>query len=73
MEMTGVEQARKFVSLVKRMAKRRNLNMFIVTDGASATLNNGNKAVRNARQAHIKWEIEHGFNPNEDYGNGEKK
>jgi hypothetical protein len=47
--------------------------MFIVTDGASATLNNGNKAVRNARQAHIKWEIEHGFNPNEDYGNGEKK
>ena len=70
MEMTGVERARKFVSLVKKMAKRRNLNMFIVTDGASATLNNGNKAVRNARQAHIKWEIEHGFNPNEDYGNG---
>ena len=70
MEMTGVERARKFVSLVKRMAEKRNLNMFIVTDGASATLNNGNKAVRNARQAHIKWEIEHGFNPNEDYGNG---
>lgn len=68
--MTGVERARKFVSLVKKMAKRRNLNMFIVTDGASATLNNGNKAVRNARRAHIKWEIEHGFNPNEDYGNG---
>lgn len=68
--MTGVERARKFVSLVKRMAEKRNLNMFIVTDGASATLNNGNKAVRNARQAHIKWEIEHGFNPNEDYGNG---
>ena len=70
MEMTGVERARKFVSLVKRMAEERNLNMFIVTDGASATLNNGNKAVRNARQAHIRWEIEHGFNPNEDYGNG---
>ena len=67
--MTGVERARKFVSLVKRMARKRNLNMFIVTDGASAILNNGNKAVRNARQAHIKWEIEHGFNPNEDYGN----
>lgn len=61
------EKARAFVSTVKKMAERQNLNVFIVTDGASATLNNGNRAVRNAREAHIKWELEHGFDPNEEY------
>ena len=65
---TQTEKARAFVSTVKKMAERQNLNLFIVTDGASATLNKGNLAVRNAREAHIKWELEHGFDPNEEYG-----
>lgn len=60
-----IEEARKFVSDVMEMANWRNLNVFVVTDGASGISNNGNQAVRNAREAHIKWEIEHGLDPNE--------
>ena len=54
-----------FVSDVMKMAKTRHLNVFVITDGASGISNNGNQAVRNAREAHVKWEVEHGLDPNE--------
>ena len=63
----SLDRARNFVSDVKRMAKDRGLNVFVVTDGASGILNNGNPAVKNARDAHIKWELENGFNPYEEW------
>ena len=64
-----VETARMFVRDVAKLAKKYNANYFIVTDGASGTSNNGNPAVKNARDAQIKWEKEHGFDPDEDWTN----
>lgn len=64
-----VETARMFVRDVAKLAKKYNANYFIVTDGASGTSNNGNPAVKNARDAQIKWEKEHGFDPDEDWAN----
>ena len=63
-----IEDARKFLEEVKDLAKKYNANFFIITDGASAIQNTGNVAVKCAREAHIKWEIENGFDPNEDWG-----
>lgn len=60
-------KARKLVAAVNRLAKKQGLNFFIVTDGASGISNNGNPAVRNAREAQIKWELEHGTDPYEDW------
>ena len=65
----NVETARMFVRDVAKLAKKYNANYFIVTDGASGTSNNGNPAVKNARDAQIKWEKEHGFDPDEDWTN----
>ncbi len=67
----NVDKSRKFLMEVKKLAKKYNVNFFIVTDGASATFNRGNKAVENARNAHKKWETEHGFDPDEDWAKGE--
>ena len=64
-----VKTARKFVHEVGNLAKKYDANYFIVTDGASGTSNNGNPAVKNARDAQIKWEKEHGFDPDEDWSN----
>lgn len=61
--------ARKFVRDVGKLAKKYNANYFIVTDGASGTSNNGNPAVRHARQCQIEWEKQHGFDPDEDWSN----
>ena len=62
-----LELARKFCYEVKELAKKYNLPVFVVTDGASATHNNNCEAVRNARDNHKKWEEEHGFDPYEDW------
>ena len=62
-----LKRARAFVAAVRRMALKRKLNYFLVTDGASGISNNGNPAVRNAREAQIKWELEHGADPYEDW------
>lgn len=62
-----IEKARKFCEEVKKLAKDYDLPFFIVTDGASATDNNGCGAVRNARQCHIIWERRKGFDPTEDW------
>ena len=71
-----IDTARRFVRDVGKLAKKYNANYFIVTDGASGTSNgNGgisNPAVRNAREAQIKWERENGFDPDEDWEKDKK-
>lgn len=71
-----IDTARRFVRDVGKLAKKYNANYFIVTDGASGTSNgNGgisNPAVRNAREAQIKWERENGFYPDEDWEKDKK-
>lgn len=59
--------AKEFVSFILNMAKENGLNVFVVTDGASGISNVGNPAVKNAREAHIKWEQQYGFDPDEDW------
>lgn len=61
------EKAREFCSKVRMLAAEYDLPFFVVTDGASATVNNGCEAVKNARLNHIKWEMEHKYNPYEDW------
>ncbi len=62
-----LEKARKFCQEVRELAEKYELPFFVVTDGASATNNNGCDAVRNARESQIKWEKEHNFDPDEDW------
>ena len=62
-----VPTARKFVSEVGKLAKKYDANYFIVTDGASGMHNNGNPAVKNARDSQVEWEKKHGFDPDEDW------
>lgn len=59
--------ARKFCKEVRELAKKYDLPFFVVTNGASATSNNGCDAVKNARDNHIKWENRNGFDPDEDW------
>ena len=59
--------AREFCCEVKVLAQKYNLPFFVVTDGASAVSNNGCEAVKNARDNHIKWEKENGYDPYEDW------
>ena len=63
-----LNKTRKFCLEVKELAKKYNLPFFVVTDGANATSNNGCVAVKNARDNHINWEKENGFDPYEDWG-----
>lgn len=62
-----LEKSRKFCKEVKLLAQKYNLPFFLVTEKASIMSNNGCEAVRHARNCHIKWEKENGFNPNEDW------
>lgn len=59
------ELARDFIRQVKTLANEMNLNVFVVTDGASYTNNDGNECVRFHRQKQIEWEKEKGFDPTE--------
>lgn len=65
--MKDKEKAREFCRKVKELAKEYDLPFFVVTDGASAISNNNCSAVKNARDAHIKWEKENGYDPYEDW------
>lgn len=71
MKKEEIENARAFCQEVKELAKRRNLPFFLVTEGASITSNNGCAAVKNARDSHIKWELENGLDPYENWNDGE--
>ena len=53
-------KARMFCSEVRELAKRYNLPFFVVTDGASATSNNGCAAIKSARNSHMEWERNNG-------------
>ena len=44
------DKAKEFCTKVKELANIYNLPFFVVTDGASATSNNGCSAVKNARE-----------------------
>ena len=68
MKYSKIENARNFCKDVKELSKKYNLPFFVVTDGASATSNNGCEAVKNARDNHKKWELENNFDPEEDWG-----
>jgi RimJ/RimL family protein N-acetyltransferase len=60
--------ARKFASEVKELSKKYDANFYLVTDGASATNNDGtNDAVKYARDTMKKWETKHGFDAEEDW------
>lgn len=63
----NVNEARKFVYEVGKLAKKYDANYFLVTDGASGIHNDGNPAVKHARDEHIKWEKNHGGDPDEDW------
>lgn len=65
--MDKTEIAREFCKEVRELAKKYQLPFFVVTDGASATSNNGCEAVRVARENHIKWEQDNNLDPNEDW------
>lgn len=60
-------KARAFCSEVEKISKKYNLEYFFVTEGASSTKVKNCGAVRNARNNHIEWEKENGYNPNEDW------
>jgi hypothetical protein len=66
-DTSDVDNARKFVWEVGKLAKKFGVNYFVVTDGASGISNRGNPAVKAARDAHIQWEKEHGGDPDEDW------
>ncbi len=65
-------KARKFCNDVKKLAREYGLSFFVVTEGASAISNNGCEAVKVARDNHIKWELEHGHDPYEDWSRDKK-
>ena len=59
-----LEKARKLCKEVEALCKKYNMSFFFVTEGASITRNDGNDAVRNAREAQVKWEKENSFTEN---------
>ena len=56
--MKRLTKSQQFCLEVKELAKKYNLPFFVVTDGASAVVNENCSAVYHARQAHIQWEKE---------------
>lgn len=66
-ESKDLAKARQFCADVRTLAAKKNLPFFVVTNGASAYSNDGNEAVRHARDMHIEWEKTHGEDPNEDW------
>lgn len=65
--MNDIIKAREFISKVQELAKEMNLNVFVITDGASGYSNNGSEAIRHARLAHEEWEKAKGFDPEHDW------
>ncbi len=68
MDETKLNKAREFCHEVGELAKRYGLPVFIVTDGASLTSNNGNPCIKFHREKQIEWERINGFDPDEDWG-----
>lgn len=66
-ESKDLAKARQFCADVRTLASKKNLPFFVVTNGASAYSNDGNEAIRHARDMHIEWEKTHGEDPDEDW------
>ena len=66
-ESKDLAKARQFCADVRTLASKKNLPFFVVTNGASAYSNDGNDAIRHARDMHIEWEKTHGDDPDEDW------
>lgn len=66
-ESKDLAKARQFCTDVRTLASKKNLPFFVVTNGASAYSNDGNDAIRHARDMHIEWEKTHGEDPDEDW------
>lgn len=62
-----VESARELTQKVRELAEGYDANFYFVTDGASAIHNEGNPAVKTAREAVAAWERENGFDDKEDW------
>jgi hypothetical protein len=60
-------KARQLCKEVEELCKKYDMSFFFVTEGASITRNKGNDAVRNAREAQVRWEKENRFDPDEDW------
>lgn len=67
-----IKRVRNFLTEVAALADKYELLVFCVSEGASITRNNGNPAIKACRDALIKWEKEHGSDPNEDWMKGDK-
>ncbi len=65
--MPKLTKAQQFCLKVKELANEYDLPFFVVTNGASATVNKNCAAITHARQAHIKWEKQHQINPHHDW------
>jgi hypothetical protein len=65
--MEKIIKSREFLREVEKLAQQYNLPFFIVTDEASMCKNNGNDAIKNARESHMRWECENGINPHHDW------
>ncbi len=63
----ALTKAQQFCLEVKKLAEQYKLPFFIVTDGASATVNSNCEAVSYARKSHIQWEKKHQIDPNHNW------
>lgn len=59
--------SRRFIMEVQELARNYKLSFFCVTEAASGYSNNNCEAVKHARDCHIEWEKEHGYDPYEDW------
>jgi hypothetical protein len=57
------DKAQQFCNQVRKLAQEYGVNFFVITDGASAVSNDGNAAIKAARESHEKWELENGYDP----------
>lgn len=64
-----LNRVRRLCKEVKDLASTYNVDFFFVTEGASVCSVSRNDAVRYHREAQVKWELENGFDPNEDWSN----
>lgn len=62
-----LNRVRRLCQEVKDLANTYNVDFFFVTEGASCCNISKNDAVRYHRECQIKWEVENGFDPEEDW------
>ena len=63
----ALTKAQEFCLKVKELAELYHLPFFVVTDGASATVNKNCPAISHARKSHMQWEKDHRIDPHHDW------